>query len=126
MMSDFTSKEKLPLYPEDAFLDTLLNHLSLQEIPEQKAKVEQFIAAGKKFATDYQIDHDIHYRNQGVSIILYADHFVSTPAYKKQMEHLLRICSSFDILRSDREEYDLMFILSLKTHDAYLKTANSN
>lgn len=120
-MKDLTSKENQQLCPKDDFLDKLLNHLSLQEIPEQKAKVEQFIATGRKFATDYQIDYDIHYRNQGISIILYADHFVSTPAYKIQVENLLKICSSFDILKSDKKKYDLMFILSLKTHEAYLE-----
>lgn len=113
------SQKELQLCPKDDFLDKLLNHLSLQEIPEQKAKIEQFVSEGKKFTSDYQIDYDIHYRDQGISIILYADHFVSTPAYKMQLEHLLAMSSSFDILKSDKKEYDLMFILSLKTHEAY-------
>lgn len=123
-MNKSSSKEELQVCPKDDFLDKLLNHLSLQEIPEQKAKIEQFVLEGKRFASDYQITHDIHYRDQGISIILYADHFVSTPAYKLQLEHLLRLCSSFDILKSDKKEYDLMFILSLKTHEAYFDDEN--
>lgn len=125
-MNKPTSEKKVSLCPKDDFLDKLLNHLSLQEIPEQKAKLEQFVDESKKFASDYQIDYDIHYREQGISIILYADHFVSTPDYKTQLEHLLELSSSFDILKSDKKEYDLMFILSLKTHEAYFDDEGMN